>query len=65
MAVYWMTEVLPLGVTALLPIILFPIFGIRKSRDVTPNYMKVNVFVLFIFLRKKTSCNIKVIFNHL
>ena len=35
MAVYWCTEVLPLAVTALLPTILFPLFGIMQSKDVS------------------------------
>ncbi|XP_032365987.1 solute carrier family 13 member 5 isoform X1 [Etheostoma spectabile] len=35
MAVYWCTEVLPLAVTALLPTLLFPAFGIMKSKDVS------------------------------
>lgn len=37
MAVYWCTEVLPLAVTALLPAILFPAFGIMQSKDVSEN----------------------------
>lgn len=35
MAVYWCTEVLPLSVTALLPALLFPLFGIMESKDVS------------------------------
>lgn len=35
MAVYWCTEVLPLAVTALLPALLFPLFGVMKSKDVS------------------------------
>lgn len=35
MAVYWCTEVLPLAVTALLPALLFPLFGIMESKDVS------------------------------
>lgn len=35
MAVYWCTEVLPLAVTALLPALLFPLFGIMQSKDVS------------------------------
>ncbi|KAF4095218.1 hypothetical protein G5714_024296 [Onychostoma macrolepis] len=40
MAVYWMTEVLPLSVTALLPALLFPLFGIMKSSQVASVYFK-------------------------
>ncbi|KAK2847446.1 hypothetical protein Q5P01_010445 [Channa striata] len=40
MAVYWCTEVLPLAVTALLPAILFPLFGIMESKDVCVQYLK-------------------------
>ncbi|CAN9510896.1 unnamed protein product [Ophioblennius macclurei] len=40
MAVYWCTEVLPLAVTALLPALLFPLFGIMKSKDVCMQYLK-------------------------
>lgn len=35
MAVFWMTEALPLSVTALLPALLFPLFGIMKSTQVS------------------------------
>ncbi|XP_040837307.1 solute carrier family 13 member 3 isoform X5 [Ochotona curzoniae] len=38
MAVYWCTEALPLSVTALLPIILFPFMGILPSHKVCPQY---------------------------
>uniref|UniRef100_A0A671NJH1 Solute carrier family 13 member 1 n=1 Tax=Sinocyclocheilus anshuiensis TaxID=1608454 RepID=A0A671NJH1_9TELE len=40
MAVYWMTEVIPLSVTALLPSLLFPLFGIMKSSQVATVYFK-------------------------
>lgn len=35
MAVFWCTEVLPLAITALLPALLFPLFGIMESKDVS------------------------------
>uniref|UniRef100_A0A8C5LDJ6 Solute carrier family 13 (sodium-dependent dicarboxylate transporter), member 3 n=1 Tax=Jaculus jaculus TaxID=51337 RepID=A0A8C5LDJ6_JACJA len=38
MAVYWCTEALPLSVTALLPIILFPFLGILPSSKVCSQY---------------------------
>ncbi|KAI8507363.1 Solute carrier 13 [Branchiostoma belcheri] len=45
MAVYWTTEVLPLAVTALLPIILFPMLGVQPSKDVCINYLRDNNFL--------------------
>ncbi|XP_065548083.1 Na(+)/dicarboxylate cotransporter 3 isoform X2 [Lathamus discolor] len=38
MALYWCTEALPLAVTALLPIVLFPFLGILPSSKVCPQY---------------------------
>lgn len=38
MAVYWCTEALPLSVTAMLPITLFPFLGVLKSSVVCPQY---------------------------
>lgn len=40
MAIYWMTEVVPMAVTALLPIVFMPWFGIMDSRDVCAHYLK-------------------------
>ncbi len=43
----WTNEALPLGVVSLLPIILFPIFGVLDLNSVTPNYSKS---IIFLFL---------------
>ncbi|XP_061595689.1 solute carrier family 13 member 2 isoform X2 [Cololabis saira] len=40
MALFWCTECLPLAVTALLPIVLFPMMGIMKAADVSIEYLK-------------------------
>nr|XP_015223029.1 PREDICTED: solute carrier family 13 member 5 [Lepisosteus oculatus] len=40
MAVYWCTEAMPLAVTALLPALLFPMFGILESKKVCMQYLK-------------------------
>ncbi|XP_062967893.1 Na(+)/citrate cotransporter isoform X2 [Cynocephalus volans] len=40
MAVYWCTEVIPLAVTSLLPVLLFPLFQILDSKQVCVQYMK-------------------------
>nr|XP_014346572.1 PREDICTED: solute carrier family 13 member 3 isoform X2 [Latimeria chalumnae] len=38
MALYWCTEALPLAVTALLPVGLFPYLGILPSKKICPQY---------------------------
>ncbi|XP_070563109.1 Na(+)/citrate cotransporter-like [Ptychodera flava] len=47
LAVYWIFEVVPLAVTALLPIILFPLLGILDSKTTCSNYFK-DTNVLFV-----------------
>ena len=47
MAFWWITEVLPLAVTALLPVVLFPVFGIADGKDVSSAYFND---VIFLFL---------------
>lgn len=47
MAVWWLTEIVPLAVTALLPIILMPILGILDSKNTAIQYMDPIIF-LFI-----------------
>ena len=46
MALFWLTEAIPLAVTALFPIVLFPAFGIMKGRDVAPLYLNNILFLL-------------------
>lgn len=45
MAVWWVTEAVPLAVTSLLPLVLFPLFDLRGVRDVAPNYANHMVFL--------------------
>ncbi|NXS83940.1 S13A2 protein, partial [Erpornis zantholeuca] len=40
MALYWCTEALPLAVTALLPVLLFPLMNIMDSTTVCREYLK-------------------------
>ncbi len=47
MAIWWMTEALPLFATALAPLVLFPLLGIMGGRATAPNYLS-SVIVLFI-----------------
>lgn len=36
---YWITEAVPLAVTALLPLVLFPAVGVLSARDTATNYL--------------------------
>jgi solute carrier family 13 (sodium-dependent dicarboxylate transporter), member 2/3/5 len=47
MAVWWMTEAVPLAVTALLPVVLFPVLGIMDGKAVAPIYFN---HVIFLFV---------------
>uniref|UniRef100_A0A8D3B779 Solute carrier family 13 member 2 n=1 Tax=Scophthalmus maximus TaxID=52904 RepID=A0A8D3B779_SCOMX len=40
MALFWCTECIPLAVTALLPVILFPMMGIMEASEVCIQYLK-------------------------
>ncbi|XP_051891422.1 solute carrier family 13 member 2-like [Pristis pectinata] len=40
MALYWCTEALPLAITALIPVLFFPMFGIMDSSEVCMQYLK-------------------------
>jgi solute carrier family 13 (sodium-dependent dicarboxylate transporter), member 2/3/5 len=44
-AVWWVTEAAPLAVTSLLPLVLFPLLGVRAVREVAPNYTDHMVFL--------------------
>lgn len=47
MAIYWMTEALPLPITSLIPVVAFPLFGILDTGTVCMAYMKV-IYAIFI-----------------
>ena len=42
MAVYWATEAFPIAVTALLPVMLFPMTGLMSGKDVSKTYINVS-----------------------
>lgn len=45
-AIWWMSEALPLGATALLPAALFPLLGISSAKAIAPSY--ANSFILLL-----------------
>ncbi|MFC1528204.1 SLC13 family permease [Candidatus Neomarinimicrobiota bacterium] len=47
MALWWVTEAVPLAVTALLPIVLYPTLGVMNGKDVAPIYFN---HIIFLFI---------------
>ena len=45
MAIWWMTEAVPIPVTSLLPLILFPIFGVASIREAAQPYASPLIFL--------------------
>lgn len=46
MAIWWVTEAVPVPATALLPIILFPLLGIARTDAVAQTYMSGTIFLV-------------------
>lgn len=47
MVLWWIFEVLPLGITALIPLVIFPLTGVFSIKSVAPNYSNS---VIYLFL---------------
>lgn len=45
MAVYWMTEALPLPITSLIPVVGFPLLGVMNTGQVCVNYFTETVMM--------------------
>jgi len=45
MAVWWLSDALPMGATSLLPLLLFPMFGVGEIRTFSPSYAHPNIFL--------------------
>jgi sodium-dependent dicarboxylate transporter 2/3/5 len=46
MAIWWISEAVPLAVTSLLPVVLFPTLGILRGKEVAPIYFNHIIFLL-------------------
>jgi sodium-dependent dicarboxylate transporter 2/3/5 len=45
MAVWWITDAIPLAATALLPLVLYPLLGILKGKVTAPIYINSTIFL--------------------
>ena len=62
MAIYWMTEALPMAVTALLPIVMMPWLDVMGSKGLCANYLKVSISCHLILIYQ-CLCNYHVARN--
>jgi len=47
MALWWITEIVPLAITSILPVVLFPLLGIMNGKAVSTTYFN---YIIFLFL---------------
>ncbi|MEJ5287147.1 MAG: Sodium-dependent anion transporter family [Candidatus Kapaibacterium sp.] len=45
MGILWLTEALPIGITAMLPLVFFPILNISNANQVSINYFNSTIFL--------------------
>jgi sodium-dependent dicarboxylate transporter 2/3/5 len=45
MAIWWITDAIPLAATALLPLVLYPLLGIMSGRETAPVYVNSIIFL--------------------
>jgi sodium-dependent dicarboxylate transporter 2/3/5 len=61
MAVWWITEAVPIAVTALLPIVLFPVLGVTPTGEVTLSYANHLIYLFlggFLIAIAMEQCNL-------
>lgn len=61
MVVWWLTEAVPIAVTAMLPIVLFPLLGITDVKEVTQSYGDSIIFLFmggFVIALALEKCNL-------
>lgn len=75
MAAWWITEAVPLAVTALIPVVLFPLLGIANGKQVSSAYFNHIIFLFiggFLLaiamqrwqLHKRIALRILLVFGH-
>jgi len=67
MASYWMTEVIPMAATALLPVVLFPWLGIMDTKDVCSRYITVGYVIKYInikYINTWSFCDLESVQGH-
>ncbi|MFN3269608.1 MAG: anion permease [Candidatus Kapaibacteriota bacterium] len=66
MGILWLTEALPIGITAMLPLVFFPILNISNANQVSINYFNSTIFlflggfIISIAIEKRV-CTVKLL----
>lgn len=47
MAVFWVTQAIPIAATSLIPLAAYPLLGIQSARDVSPAYVDASIWLFF------------------
>ena len=47
MAIWWMTEAIPIAFTSLLPLVAFPVLGVIPAGQIAPNYAEDQIWLFF------------------
>ena len=58
MAIFWMTEVIPIEITALIPVFAFPLLGILSTTDVCDAYTNMMFLGGLIVALSIEHCNL-------
>ncbi|OGQ23246.1 MAG: hypothetical protein A3I05_04015 [Deltaproteobacteria bacterium RIFCSPLOWO2_02_FULL_44_10] len=61
MALWWMTEAIPIAATALLPLLLFPLFGVLDAKETSSPYAHRLIFLFlggFLLAASMQRCNL-------
>jgi len=61
MAIWWITEAIPIAVTALIPIVLYPLLGVLSSKETTIPYANHLIFLFmggFLIALAMQKCNL-------
>ncbi|ATX81627.1 solute carrier family 13 (sodium-dependent dicarboxylate transporter), member 2/3/5 [Mariprofundus ferrinatatus] len=61
MAIWWISECVPLGLTALIPLIAFPLLGIATGKEIAPRYINSIIFLFiggFLIAQAMENCGL-------
>ena len=61
MAIWWISECVPLGMTALIPLIAFPLLGIATGKEIAPRYFNSIIFLFiggFLIAQAMENCGL-------